>query len=167
MISDIERLIAIEEIRQLKARYFYTLDSKDWDGYQAVYASDATLDCQHAMYARDPVTGEAICSGKVVPESEAVVPSRLTHGAAAIRADVEAAVRDMVTVHHGHTAEIEITSPTTARAVWAMEDVLRGPPGWTPQTVHGYGHYRETYERIDGRWHIKTVKLTRLRIDAT
>jgi len=166
-MTDIERLIAIEEIRQLKARFFRTLDGKDWDGYQSAYAPDAVLDCRHAMYSRDPATGAAISSGKIIPESEAVVESRLTHGAAAIRADVEASVKDMITVHHGHTAEIEITSPTTACAVWAMEDVLRGPPGWYLQTLVGYGHYHETYERIDGRWHIKTCKLTRLRVDAT
>lgn len=34
-------------------------------------------------------------------------------------------------------------------------------------TLHGYGHYHETYEKIDGRWRIKTSKLTRLREDVT
>jgi hypothetical protein len=29
----------------------------------------------------------------------------------------------------------------------------------------GYGHYHETYECIDGRWLIKSSKLTRLRED--
>jgi len=37
--------------------------------------------------------------------------------------------------------------------------------------MHGYGHYHETYELVDdgngaGRWYIKTLKLTRLRVDA-
>ncbi len=165
-MTDIEKLMAIEQIKQLKARYFRTLDTKDWDGYQAVYAPDAVLDCRHAMYARNPVTGEAVANGKVIPEAEAVVESRLTHGAAAIRAEVEAGVRDMVTVHHGHMPEIRVTSPTTATGIWAMEDVLRGPPGWYLKELLGYGHYHETYEKIDGRWHIKTLKLTRLRLDA-
>jgi hypothetical protein len=165
-MTEIERLVAIEEIKQLKARYFRTLDSKDWDGYQAVYAPDAVLDCRHAMYARNPQTGEAVRNGRVIPESEAVVESRLTHGAAAIRAEVEESVRGITTVHHGHMAEIEILSPTTARGIWAMEDLLRGPPGWYLTALHGYGHYHETYERIDGRWHIKSLKLTRLRLDA-
>jgi hypothetical protein len=165
-LTEVERLIAIEEIRQLKARYFRTLDSKDWDGYQAVYAPDAVLDCRHAMYVRNKETGEAIANGKVVPESEAVVEARLTHGAAAIRAEVEGVLRGITTVHHGHMPEIEITSPTTARGIWAMEDLLRGGPETYVKMVHGFGHYTETYERIDGNWHIKSTILTRLRIDS-
>jgi hypothetical protein len=31
--------------------------------------------------------------------------------------------------------------------------------------MHGYGHYHETYEKVDGRWRIKSSKLTRLRED--
>ncbi|MGB9302958.1 MAG: hypothetical protein ACLPXZ_03225 [Mycobacterium sp.] len=34
-------------------------------------------------------------------------------------------------------------------------------------TLHGYGHHHENYEKIDGRWRIKTSKLTRLREDVT
>ena len=29
-MNDIERLLAIEEIKRLKARYFYAFDHKDW-----------------------------------------------------------------------------------------------------------------------------------------
>jgi hypothetical protein len=48
-----------------------------------------------------------------------------------------------------------------------MEDMLRWAEGSAApiKTLHGYGHYTETYERVDGRWHIKTLKLTRLRVD--
>jgi hypothetical protein len=31
--------------------------------------------------------------------------------------------------------------------------------------LRGYGHYHETYEKIDGQWRIKSSKLTRLRED--
>jgi hypothetical protein len=167
MTTDVERLLAIEDIKQLKARYFRTMDTKDWDGFQAVFAADAVLDCRHAMYSRDPTSGSAIYGGKVIPEGEAVIEARLTKGAENIRKEVEASVGCMITVHHGHMPEIEITSPTTARGVWAMEDVLRGPPGWYLETLTGYGHYHETYERLDGRWYIKSLKLTRLRVDGT
>ena len=33
------------------------------------------------------------------------------------------------TVHHGHMPDIEITSPTTAKGIWAMEDKLRFADG--------------------------------------
>ena len=50
-------------------------------------------------------------------------------------------IGDVETVHHGHTPEIELMSPTTARGTWAMEDRLR----WANGTeMHGFGHYHET-----------------------
>ena len=70
----------------------------------------------------------------------------------------------MVTVHHGHTPEIELTSPTTATGIWAMQDVLQLAER---RPLHGYGHYHETYELIDGAWRIRTSKLTRLHMDLT
>src|SRR6478672_8429973 len=66
------------------------------------------------------------------------------------------------TAHQVHTPEIEVTSATTARGIWALQDVVRFGPG---VTLVGYGHYHETYEKTDGQWRIKTSKLTRLRED--
>jgi hypothetical protein len=78
---------------------------------------------------------------------------------------VRIVVGPVVTVHHGHMPEIEVTSPTTARGVWAMEDKLRWPEGSPVRAMHGYGHYHETYERTQEGWRIKTITLTRLRVD--
>jgi hypothetical protein len=140
----IEELHAVELIKQLKARYFRCMDTKDWDGFQAVFAADATMD----------TTEEA-------PDLDIV------RGNENIRQFVEGAVGPVVTVHHGHMPEIEITSPTTARGVWAMQDVLQMPEG-SPlgmKSMTGWGHYTETYELVDGEWRIKTLVLTRLRRD--
>jgi hypothetical protein len=139
-----ERLAAIEDIKQLKARYFRCMDTKDWAGFATVFAPDAEMD----MRGEDPASG-------------------LNHGAQVIAEYVRNAVDALVTVHHGHMPEIEVTSETTATGVWAMEDLLRWPEGsgsaitW----MHGFGHYHETYERIDGSWRITTLRLTRLRVD--
>jgi hypothetical protein len=46
-----------------------------------------------------------------------------------------------------------------------MHDVLRFPPGSAIGEIRGYGHYHETYRRINGRWVIQTSTLRRLRID--
>jgi hypothetical protein len=40
--------------------------------------------------------------------------------------------------------------------------VVRLAPG---VNLRGYGHYHETYEKIDGQWCITSSKLTRLRED--
>jgi hypothetical protein len=65
-----------------------------------------------------------------------------------------------VTVHQVQQPELELHSATNASGIWAMQDVVRFVPGLT---LHGFGHYRETYRKSDGQWRIETSKLTRLR----
>jgi hypothetical protein len=59
-----------------------------------------------------------------------------------------------------------VTSTTTARGIWPMEDRL-GPEGSSGRSVHGFGHYHETYEHVDGAWRIKTLRLSRLQKSVT
>jgi len=129
----------VEAIKQLKARYFRTLDSKDWAGLRQVFTDDVVVDTTAS-------------GGSVVTGAEEFLPY------------LRELIGDVVTVHHGHTPEIELTSATTAAGVWAMEDMLRWPNG---REMHGYGHYHETYEKAAGTWCIKTLTLTRLRVDWT
>jgi uncharacterized protein (TIGR02246 family) len=129
----------VEAIRQLKARYFRTMDTKDWAGMRGVFTDDVVMD--------------TTASGGGVVE-----------GADAFLAFLEPTLRDVLTVHHGHMPEIELTSPTTATGIWSMEDMLRWPDG---TEMHAYGHYHETYEKSDGNWRIKSSTLTRLRQDFT
>jgi uncharacterized protein (TIGR02246 family) len=141
-----ERLVAIEEIKALKARYFRTMDTKDWEGFAEVFAPDASLDISGEMGAKTSDGG--------------VVRGRL-----AIATFVRNAIHDVTTVHHGHMPEIDVVSPTRATGVWAMEDMLRWPEGAPIRSLHGYGHYHETYENHAGCWLIGSTKLTRLRLD--
>ena len=136
MSSDVDD---VEAIKQLKARYFRTMDTKDWAGMREVFADDVVMDTTEA-------------GGNVI------------EGAGAFLAFLEPTLRGVVTVHHGHMPEISLTSPTTASGIWSMEDMLRMPDG---TELHGYGHYHETYEKLDGTWRIKTSTLTRLRMDYT
>lgn len=139
-MDDIETILATLAIERLKARYFRCMDTKDWAGFEAVFAPDAVMDMQEEA-------------------------GDLIRGAPEIAAYVRAQVGHVETVHHGHMPEIEITSPTTATGIWAMEDLLRWPPGGPIDSLHGWGHYHETYERIDGDWRIASLCLTRLRRD--
>jgi uncharacterized protein (TIGR02246 family) len=130
----------VEEIKKLKARYFRGLDSKDWDLYADVFAADVVVDLS-AMGAG--------FAGEVYRGREGFV----------------AYARSLTlvqSVHHGHMPEIELTSETTAAGVWSMEDYNLWEDG---RQIHGYGHYLETYEKTDGRWRIKTMKLSYLRVD--
>lgn len=140
-----EKLLAIEEIHQLKARYFRCVDTKDWEGYRAVFADDVQFDISEDM------------PNGVFSDAQAAVKA------------AAAGLAGAQSVHHGHCPEIEITSPTTAKGIWAMEDKLywSDDSEFPGQKLHGMGHYFETYEKIDDRWVIKTMKLRRIRVDIT
>jgi uncharacterized protein (TIGR02246 family) len=127
----------VEAIKQLKARYFRLMDTKDWDGMRQVFADDVYIDTTDS-------------GGRVVEGADDFM-----NGLRQILADV-------VTVHHGHMPEIELTSETTAIGVWALEDRLKWPDG---REMRGAGHYHEEYEKVDGHWRIKKMTLTRLRTD--
>lgn len=143
-MTDVEKLLAIEEIKRVKSNYFYGLDHKDWELWRReVWAPDAKL---------------------IVPEAsvEAV-------GVDAIIAYTSEATADQVSVHHGHMPNIEITSADTATGVWAMEDRLyrtkAHPLADGSSLLHGFGHYHERYVRIAAGWRIASTRLTRLRIE--
>lgn len=155
-MDPVEKLLAIEDIRLLKARYFRFMDTKDWAGLATIFADDATYDATNALR-----------NGNGPDSQHQQLGAEWNNvGGANIAAFVRAAVEPLTTVHHGHMAEIEILSPTTARAVWAMEDVVREvKDGVLIRELRGYGHYWETYVKRDGRWQIQTSLLTRLRVD--
>ena len=129
----------LEAIKQLKGRYCRTLDTKDWAGMRQVFSVHVEMDTTAS-------------GGGVVT------------GADEFMAFLRETIDEVVTVHHCHTPEIDLTSATTASGVWAMEDMLRWPNG---NELHGYGHYHETYEKLDGQWQITRCELTRLRMDFT
>jgi hypothetical protein len=133
----LQKLEALEEIRQLKARRCRCVDQKDWAGYIACHTPDAV------SYAL----------------------SKPTVGAEAMARQLERQIGNRTTVHHVHSPEIEFTSDTAANGIWAMEDMLWWNEGGQQRWLHGYGHYYETYEKRDGRWLIASRRLVRTRVD--
>jgi hypothetical protein len=154
LVNDVQRLLAIEDIRQLKARYYRCMDTKDWEGLANVFAPDAVFDLRQVNSVRNPLTGEW-----APPYGDESVVYR---GHAAVVGMIRNAVSRLVTVHHGHMGEVEITSDSAARAIWAMEDVIHNPPGEARASMHGFGHYHDTYVRLDRGWAIQTTRITRL-----
>jgi hypothetical protein len=153
-LTDADQGLAIEAIKVLKARYFRSLDTKDWELMTKVLAPDVVCDFRGAT--TDPVTGY-----NPAPDATgAVITGRDTSIAA-----MAAGLAGVNSVHHGHMPEIEITGPNGATGIWAMFDSLRYPPGQPLREINGWGHYHETYQRIDGEWRIASIRLTRLRLD--
>ena len=127
----------VEAIKQLKARYFRTLDTKDWEAYREVFTDDVVMDTTE--------------SGG----------SRIT-GADAFIAYLGDALAGATTVHQGHMPEITLTSDTTATGIWALHDIVIWPGG---MRLDGYGHYHDTYTKTVDGWRIASSKLTRLHTD--
>jgi hypothetical protein len=143
-MDDIDRLLAIEEIEKVKADYFYGLDHKDWDFWRReVWAPDARLEVLEVNEVYEPLD-------KII---EAV-----SHD-----------VGDQISVHHGHMPIITFVSDTEANVIWAMEDRLYRTPEFPlydgSTYLHGFGHYHETYVRLDVGWRLKATRLTRLRVE--
>ena len=129
----------LEAIRQLKARYFRTMDTKDWSGMRQVFTDDVVMDTSSS--------GGGVISG-----------------ADEFMAFLSKTLDGVITVHHGHMPEIEITSPTTARGIWAMQDLLVWPNG---TRMFAFGHYHETYRKTNEAWRIASSTLTRLHTEFT
>jgi hypothetical protein len=138
---DVTDLVEIEKIKQLKAYYFYYMDHKDWDGWRKeVFTPDCELLYPDAR--PEPYIGVNELLEMLVAMLEGVT-----------------------TIHHGHMPVIELTSTTTAKGIWAMEDILLFPEDRQEGIVgrvHGYGHYYETYVKGHNSWRIKTLELRRL-----
>jgi len=139
---DVSELSAIEEIKQLKARYFRAVDEKDWETLRGLFTDDA-----RAWYPG---------------------PARWFTGPDEIVAWASGFLgAGTITVHHGFMPEITISAPDRAEAIWAMRDDLDipGHEGAGRRRIVGAGHYREEYRRVRGKWRIHRLVLTRLRVD--
>ena len=140
-----ERLEAFEAIRKLKAAYCRNLDTKQWDALRALFSDDARFDGFGS--APDGSTRETFIAG---------LASRLA---------------EAVSVHHCHTAEIELIANDQAKAIWPMMDYVQWPrpidlsEGTRAIGFMGYGFYEESYRLDHQGWRIVYSRLSRLRVD--
>jgi uncharacterized protein (TIGR02246 family) len=141
MEAALQQMLDIESIKRLKARYFRSIDTKDWAAFAQVFSEDARM---------------------LVPEADVDITGR-----DAIAESISTLLDGVQTVHHGHMPEIEIESDERATGVWAMFDYVEWPPTDGKRVgIVGYGHYFERYVREDGDWRIAETRLERLRRDS-
>lgn len=105
-LSLADRLWEIDQLKQLKARYFRFVDTRDWAALVALFAPDCVM------------RSTVLEGTEYPPEFYRRVAERITPG---------------VSVHHGHMPEITLTSAMTATGIWAMFDLSR-PSGRMPGT---------------------------------
>jgi hypothetical protein len=150
-----DRAAALEAIKQLKARYFRGVDTKDFALLRAVFADDCVADYRNASV--DPPSGIQMLPGGTDAPIE---------GGEAIARWIIDSMQPILSVHHGHMPEITLTGDASAEGIWAMEDRLYFPGNAEMKGVAGYGHYYESYACIEGAWKIRRIKLVRLKVDA-
>ena len=140
-MDSLETLIAIEEIKRLKADYFDLVDSKRWEDWGNLFVEDCV-----AEFVDEPPGFTVTCRSELIDL-------------------VSEGLKDALTIHRGDNPRIDIVSPTEAKGVWAMQDWLHWPEGVPlPQGVRnmkGWGHYTETYRKTKEGWRFVTLRLTR------
>ena len=136
-MTENEKLLNIEAIRQLKARRLRAIDAKEWEVYTALHCADHVSDTY----------------GGAVMASAAENTKKL--------ADF---VAGMTTVHHVHSYEIELQSDTEASGIWCMEDRLWWLQAEQPHWLHGFGYYHERYRFEGGLWKFCYRRLERTKV---
>ena len=134
-MDKLQFLIDVEEIKSLKAKYFRSMDSKDWQGLSSCFTEDLVADFRQG-------------------------PGMLAEGRDNYIQQISEILANATTIHHGHMPEIDVLSATSATGVWSMEDIVKLPD----VSLQGWGNYHESYRKEEGDWRIATIKLTRIRL---
>lgn len=146
MLDPYDQLLAIEAIKQLKARYCRLVDTKQWDELREQFVDDCRFEGTSVPYA----------------DADAFVDALRT------------SMAETTTIHQCHTPEIALRSENTARGIWAMFDFVvwaegsnyRRPPEHPDMWgISGYGYYQEEYRKEHDDWKIAVLRHTRLRVD--
>jgi ketosteroid isomerase-like protein len=135
MSTQLQSMLDIESIKSLKAKYFRSMDTKDWASLASCFTEDLVADFREA-------------------------PGMLAEGRDNYMSQLVEILKDASTVHHGHMPEIEIIDEEKAVGIWAMDDIVKLPGLF----IQGWGHYHESYRKEQGVWKIARIKLSRLRL---
>ena len=119
----------IELIKRLKYKYMRALDLKDWDELAECLAEDAASNYDSGKYSFEGKKNIVDFLKKYMDR-----PTQITQ-------------------HHAHHPEIDLTSDTSAKGIWYLQDIVIDLDSNT--TLRGAGFYHDEYERINGQWKIK------------
>jgi hypothetical protein len=126
----------IEAIKRLKYRYCRCLDEKRWEELGECLIENATAAYSDGTYS---FAGRAAILGFL---REALGPTT------------------RISSHQVHQPEIDLTSPTTATGVWALEDLVIETSANV--TIRGTAFYRDEYVKVGGEWKIKSTGYSRI-----
>lgn len=160
-------LEAVAAIERVKRTYANSADRHDWEQFAAVFTADAIFDESDFPVPRKPYTQDA-ADAEIVSymQSFASGVEWPLVGRDAILAQHVGVSPDHMMVHHLLNPEIDVTSESTADAMFRFESHHWFPPGGPVQYMHNFGAYHETYVKLeDGRWYIASLRLERRRVE--
>ena len=134
---DIQRLMDMEAIRQLKHAYFRCLDTANLDELATLFHEDVEVHFRGGNYEW-----------------------RLTGRQAYLDNVREAFSRQSVGHHNGHHPEIQMLSPTEATGIWYLADHM-----WILNHsfyTAGTALYRDRYVKSGDRWLIRETRYERI-----
>jgi hypothetical protein len=134
-MTDIETLLAIEAIKQLKARYFRALDTNDWD----LFASTLTNEC----------IGD-YSDGDLAFKNRDEIVSFMRNNLSG---------KKMLTLHQGHTPEITLLDKNNASGIWYLEDTVLALEA--NMRIYGAAIYTDEYRKEHNEWRINTTSYKR------
>jgi uncharacterized protein (TIGR02246 family) len=123
---DVQELLAIEAIKQLKYAYMRCVDKKLWDEMATLFVPEAT--CSYS-------------AGHYQYEGRDAIVAWLRKG------------MDKPGFHSSHSLhqpEIRLTGPDSATGVWKLEDYVVDTD--YDIVISGAAFYEDRYVRRDGRW---------------
>lgn len=131
----LQDLIDRELIKELKHQYMRCLDQKRWDEIADCFAEDATASYSAGKYAFDGRTAIIDFFRQAMDR------------------------KSFLSSHRVHQPEITLTSPTTARGIWAMEDYVIDTD--RNITIHGAAFYTDDYVKQGDVWLIQRTTYER------
>lgn len=130
-----QEIYQIELIKQLKARYFRALDTNDWP----LFGRTLTEDCE-ANYS----DGRLLLNGR-----EDIVGFMAKHMSGPT----------LLSMHHGHTPEIKLTSDSSATGIWYLQDTVIDLKRKT--RLDGAAIYADEYTKQGDDWLISKTGYAR------
>ena len=132
-------LVALEEIRQLKHRYFRALDLKEWTEFGDCLADDIS-----ARYGTQAMSTPLHFDSR--DDVVAYMSENLGPG--------------VITIHIGSHPVITVDGDA-ASGSWAFEDTVIVPD--FKVLIRGGGYYEDEYRRdADGKWRIASTRYERI-----
>ncbi|KRO34416.1 MAG: hypothetical protein ABS21_05210 [SAR86 cluster bacterium BACL1 MAG-121105-bin34] len=136
-MDQLQKLLDIEEIKNLKHRYFRAIDMADFDLLDSIFTEDITVDYRGGTYRWE------------------------SQGKQKITDSFRYSFHDQAcAMHTGHHPEIDVLSETEAHGKWYLQDIFYNLDHNT--VTQGTALYLDKYIKVDGSWLISHSEYDRI-----